>query len=301
MVYFHGTTDFYIEGPTAVTLGKFDGIHRGHQKLMRRILELEKADPAIRSTAFVFNSNKNDQLMTAAEQKSLIAEMGISNLVNCPFVPEITGMLPEEFVGEVLIGKLHASHVVVGTDFRFGYKRSGDTGVLRDLQHRYGFSLDVIEKERYMDREISSTYVREALSSGDMELVRALLGRSYTVEGTVVRGRHMGTGMGMPTANLVPPEEKMLPPNGVYFSETLMDGEKYRSVTNIGYKPTIGETFKGVETYMFGINTKDELYGREIRVSLLHYLRPEIRFDSIDDLKQQIRTDIRSGKEYFGE
>ncbi len=239
--------------------------------------------------------------MTAAEQKSLIAEMGISNLVNCPFVPEITGMLPEEFVREVLIGKLHASHVVVGTDFRFGYKRSGDTGVLRDLQHRYGFSLDVIEKERYMDREISSTYVREALSSGDMELVRALLGRSYTVEGTVVRGRHMGTGMGMPTANLVPPEEKMLPPNGVYFSETLMDGEKYRSVTNIGYKPTIGETFKGVETYMFGINTKDELYGREIRVSLLHYLRPEIRFDSIDDLKQQIRTDIRSGKEYFGE
>lgn len=301
MVYFHGTTDFYIEGPTAVTLGKFDGIHRGHQKLMRRILELEKADPAIRSTAFVFNSNKNDQLMTAAEQKSLIAEMGISNLVNCPFVPEITGMLPEEFVREVLIGKLHASHVVVGTDFRFGYKRSGDTGVLRDLQHRYGFSLDVIEKEKYMDREISSTYVREALSSGDMELVRALLGRSYTVEGTVVRGRHMGTGMGMPTANLVPPEEKMLPPNGVYFSETLMDGEKYRSVTNIGYKPTIGETFKGVETYMFGINTKDELYGREIRVSLLHYLRPEIRFDSIDDLKQQIRTDIRSGKEYFGE
>ena len=301
MVYFHGTTDFYIEGPTAVTLGKFDGIHRGHQKLMRRILELEKADPAIRSTAFVFNSNKNDQLMTAAEQKSLIAEMGISNLVNCPFVPEITGMLPEEFVREVLIGKLHASHVVVGTDFRFGYKRSGDTGVLRDLQHRYGFSLDVIEKERYMDREISSTYVREALSSGDMELVRALLGRSYSVEGTVVRGRHMGTGMGMPTANLVPPEEKMLPPNGVYFSETLMDGEKYRSVTNIGYKPTIGETFKGVETYMFGINTKDELYGREIRVSLLHYLRPEIRFDSIDDLKQQIRTDIRSGKEYFGE
>lgn len=301
MVYFHGTTDFYIEGPTAVTLGKFDGIHRGHQKLMRRILELEKADPAIKSTAFVFNSNKNDQLMTAAEQKSLIAEMGISNLVNCPFVPEITGMLPEEFVREVLIGKLHASHVVVGTDFRFGYKRSGDTGVLRDLQHRYGFSLDVIEKERYMDREISSTYVREALSSGDMELVRALLGRSYTVEGTVVRGRHMGTGMGMPTANLVPPEEKMLPPNGVYFSETLMDGEKYRSVTNIGYKPTIGETFKGVETYMFGINTKDELYGREIRVSLLHYLRPEIRFDSIDDLKQQIRTDIRSGKEYFGE
>ena len=301
MVYFHGTTDFYIEGPTAVTLGKFDGIHRGHQKLMRRILELEKADPAIKSTAFVFNSNKNDQLMTAAEQKSLIAEMGISNLVNCPFVPEITGMLPEEFVREVLIGKLHASHVVVGTDFRFGYKRSGDTGVLRDLQHRYGFSLDVIEKEKYMDREISSTYVREALSSGDMELVRALLGRSYTVEGTVVRGRHMGTGMGMPTANLVPPEEKMLPPNGVYFSETLMDGEKYRSVTNIGYKPTIGETFKGVETYMFGINTKDELYGREIRVSLLHYLRPEIRFDSIDDLKQQIRTDIRSGKEYFGE
>ena len=301
MVYFHGTTDFYIEGPTAVTLGKFDGIHRGHQKLMRRILELEKADPAIKSTAFVFNSNKNDQLMTAAEQKSLIAEMGISNLVNCPFVPEITGMLPEEFVREVLIGKLHASHVVVGTDFRFGYKRSGDTGVLRDLQHRYGFSLDVIEKERYMGREISSTYVREALSSGDMELVRALLGRSYTVEGTVVRGRHMGTGMGMPTANLVPPEEKMLPPNGVYFSETLMDGEKYRSVTNIGYKPTIGETFKGVETYMFGINTKDELYGREIRVSLLHYLRPEIRFDSIDDLKQQIRTDIRSGKEYFGE
>lgn len=301
MVYFHGTTDFYIEGPTAVTLGKFDGIHRGHQKLMQRILDIEKADPSVRSTAFVFNSNKNDQLMTAAEQKRLIAEMNISYLVNCPFVPEITGMLPEEFVRDVLLGKLHASHIVVGTDFRFGYKRSGDTGVLKDLQDKYGYRLDIIEKEKYMGREISSTYVREALSAGSMELAKTLLGRNYTVEGTVVRGRHMGTGMGMPTANLVPPAEKMLPPNGVYISETVMDDQVYRGVTNVGYKPTIGETFKGVETYMFGIGSKDELYGREIRVSLLHYLRPEVRFDSIDSLKAQIRKDIQSGKEYFGE
>ena len=149
MVYFHGTTDFYIEGPTAVTLGKFDGIHRGHQKLMRRILELEKADPAIKSTAFVFNSNKNDKLMTAAEQKSLIAEMGISNLVNCPFVPEITGMLPEEFVREVLIGKLHASHVVVGTDFRFGKGAKGDCETLKQLGERFGIKVDVIRQLRH--------------------------------------------------------------------------------------------------------------------------------------------------------
>ena len=239
--------------------------------------------------------------MTAAEQKRLIAEMNISYLVNCPFVPEITGMLPEEFVRDVLLGKLHASHIVVGTDFRFGYKRSGDTGVLKELQDKYGYRLDIIEKEKYMGREISSTYVREALSAGSMELAKTLLGRNYTVEGTVVRGRHMGTGMGMPTANLVPPAEKMLPPNGVYISETVMDDQVYRGVTNVGYKPTIGETFKGVETYMFGIGSKDELYGREIRVSLLHYLRPEVRFDSIDSLKAQIRKDIQSGKEYFGE
>ena len=276
MDYFHGTTDFRMEQASAVTLGKFDGVHLGHQKLMQRIKELEKAQ--VDSVVFALNSCTKDRI--------------------CPFTPDIAGMEPEQFVKSVLMDRLHAKYIVVGTDFRFGYHRMGDVETLKKLQSKYGFYAEILPKERFKDREISSTYVKEALMEGNMKLANRLLGRPYFVSGIVRHGRKIGRTLGMPTVNLLPVKEKLLPPNGVYVSRTLIGGIFYPGITNIGYKPTVGEKFRGVETYLFDVDM--DLYGTEILTELLFFVRAEKRFASLQELKYQMQRDISFGREYFG-
>ena len=311
MIYFRDTTDFYMAGPTAVTLGKFDGLHLGHQKLLRQILEVSRGRTS--SVVFTLNPRQEALLLTDQEQKEILDRMGVDCMIKCPFVPEISGMSPREFIEKVLIGSLHAACVVVGTDFRFGYKRAGDAAFLKACEAKYGLKVYVIEKEKYKGREISSTYVREALAEGDIPLVNTLMGRPYTLEGTVIHGRHLGTKLGMPTANIVPDPAKLLPPNGVYYSMTSLEEEDaqghktvtegqsiwHPGLTNIGIKPTVGSRYVGAETYLYDGN--QELYSRQIRVRLLHYERPEVKFASIDELKLQIERDVSRGREYFRE
>ena len=208
-------------------------------------------------------------------------------------------MEAEEFVKEVLVNRLHAKYIAVGKDFRFGYRRGGDVNLLLWLQKKYGFQVEVIEKERYGERDISSTYVKEALAIGNMELVNELLGYRFFVSGEVLHGRRIGRTLGMPTTNLVPTTKKILPPNGVYLSRTRIGDRVYGGVTNIGYKPTIGESFRGVETYIF--NFDGDLYGENIEVELWKYKRPEMKFASVDALQAQMEADIDFGKEYFCE
>ena len=297
MIYFQNTIDFYMAGPTAVMLGKFDGVHKGHQKLLEKIGAYTKEHPGTASVAFVLSAREENKILTDEEQKDLFEQAGISCLVRCPFIPEIYTMSPEAFIEEVLVGKLHAAYITVGTDFRFGHNRAGSAQTLLDLADRYGYVTEIVDKEMWEGREISSTYIREALQEGNMELAANLMGRAFSVSGKVIHGRHLGTQMGMPTANLVPAQDKLLPPNGVYYSRTLLNGEEYEGITNIGCKPTVNGTFIGAETYLFHMDRP--LYGEEIRVDLLHYKRPEHKFDSIESLKEQITSDIEDGKEYF--
>lgn len=297
MKFFQGTTDFYLDGACAVTLGKFDGVHLGHQKLMRRIRELET--DTVSSVVFALKTRTEELLLTGEEQKDIVKNMGISCLIECPFVPEIAGMQPEEFVEKILVERLHAKHIVVGTDFRFGCRRKGDARLLSAMQDKYGFQVDILEKEKLGDREISSTYVREALAQGRMELVTQLLGRPFSIKGVVQHGRRIGRTLGMPTLNLVPSLQKLLPPNGVYASRTLVGGTYYPGVTNIGYKPTVGERFRGVETYLFDVDL--ELYGQEIVTELFCFERPEQKFPSLEELKAQMHRDISFGRAYFRE
>jgi riboflavin kinase/FMN adenylyltransferase len=206
-------------------------------------------------------------------------------------------MEPEEFISEILVKKLRASYIVVGTDFRFGHHRHGDVQLLHDLQEKYNYTVRIIEKECYGDREISSTYVREALSKAEMELVSALLGYDYPVRGVIEHGKQLGRTIGMPTINLIPAEKKLLPPHGVYFSHAVIDGRTYNGVTNIGSKPTVDGSFVGVETYLFG--TEEDLYGREAEIRLLSFRRPEMKFASVEELKARMESDIQAGREYF--
>lgn len=295
MKYFTNTTDFYSDVPSAVTLGKFDGLHRGHQKLIREITRLR--GDGVASVVFALASEERPYLLSPEEKREMVSQYNIDCMINCPFIPEILSMEPEEFIRKILKEKLKAAYVVVGTDFRFGHKRKGDAALLQSLQDQYNMKVFVLEKECHGQREISSTYVKEALAAGDMELVHTLLGYHYPVKGTVQHGRQLGRRLGMPTVNLIPEPGKLLPPPGVYFSDVYSAGRQYRGVTNIGYKPTVDGSFLGVETYLYDFH--QDIYGREAEVRLRHYRRPEQKFESVEALKRQMQKDIASGKEYF--
>lgn len=301
MNYVTGTTKFHIRGPSAVSLGKFDGLHRGHQKLIGRVLS--KRQQGLTSVIFTFEKNptrmlsglSGQNIMTNEERRRLLEYGGVDELLECPFIPELSHMEPEDFVREVLAAQLHAAFVAVGEDFRFGFQRKGDAEKLKELGARYGFYVEVVEKEKSHGRDISSTYVREALHEGNIPLANELLGYRYFVSGEVLHGRQIGMTLGLPTTNLLPPEEKLLPPNGVYLTKTVLDEEDYYGITNIGYKPTVGgESKKGVETYLFDYN--GDLYGRYLTVEFLEYERPEQKFKSLEELKARILSDVHWGK-----
>ena len=296
MRYFCNTTDFYSDGPTAVTLGKFDGLHRGHQKLIEEILRLGSKEE-VQTAVFALASDERPYLLSPEEKKERLERYNIDYLIRCPFIPEILGMEPETFVKEVLKERLHAKYVVVGTDFHFGHNRKGDADFLKMLEEAYDMKVIVMEKECFNGREISSTYIRELLALGNMELVSKLLGYEYPVSGIVQHGKKLGRRLGMPTVNLIPEPGKLLPPCGVYYSDVFSGGNQYCGVTNIGYKPTVDGSFLGVETYLYDFH--QDVYGKEATICLRHYERPEQKFDSVESLKHQMQKDIQLGKQYF--
>lgn len=296
------TLDFSISEISAVTLGKFDGIHKGHQKLMRMILEKRKQ--GLKSVVFTFGQmpgtvlcGKGRTILTGAERRKHLEGLGIDYMVECPFVPEIIQMEPEAFVEKILVGQLHAKYIAVGPDFRFGHNRMGSVKLLKQLAPVFGYEVEVFEKECLEDKVISSTYVRYMLQNGEMETVEKLLGYPYYVSGTVVHGHAIGRKLGIPTLNLIPDDEKMLPPNGVYLTKTVFGQEEHLGITNVGVKPTIsGEELKGIETHLF--DYEGDLYGREVTVVFYAFERPERRFESLEDLKKQLREDVVWGKQH---
>lgn len=306
MEYIQGTRSFTIEEPTVVTMGKFDGRHRGHQKLLRAMNDL-KAMHGWKTAIFTFSATPKEVvegkpqtvITTNQERRNNLEKLGIDYLIEYPFTEEVSHMPPEDFVKKILVEQMNAKAIVVGTDCGFGYKRSGDAGLLAKLAGELGYELVVIVKEKDRDRVISSTYVREELDRGNMEKANELLGEPYAIHGTVVHGNHIGGGvLGFPTANLLPPPEKHLPRFGVYVSRVLIDGKLYGGITNIGRKPTIdGVSPVGVETFIYGLD--QDLYGKNIEVQLLTFERPERKFSSLRELRDQIGRDKAFGEEYL--
>ena len=292
------TTEFQIAEETAVSLGKFDGLHQGHRLLIDRILK--KREEGLASLMFTFDFGERPALTLPEERRELLRRDHLDYLVECPFVPALSHMEPEDFVRKVLKGQLHARYLAVGTDFRFGYQRRGDYRLMQEMSASCGFRVEVVEKACWQGREISSTYIKEELEQGHMEQVNQLLGYAYSVTGEVLHGRQIGRTLGLPTTNLLPREQKLLPPNGVYATRTLIAGEVFEGITNIGYKPTVGgETRKGVETYLFDLDRN--LYGETIQVQFYGYERPERRFPNLEALKAQIESDVAWGREFFGQ
>ena len=304
MRYLTKTLDFDSRGDSVVTLGKFDGLHRGHMLLIRRVLAIGRTE-GLETVVFTFDVPpqskvqhvKPHQLLTNEERRARLEQLGMDCLVECPFVDEVMHMTPEAFIKEILVGDLQAEHVAVGEDFRFGYERKGNPELLREMGKKLGFSVDVIPKEMEGKRKISSTFIREELKRGNMEKVNDLLGFPFFVDGVIEHGRGMGHKFLLPTTNIIPAKEKLMPPNGVYDTVSHFKDRSLKGITNVGYKPTVGEKFLGVETYLF--DCEEDLYGESCRVEFFHYSRPEKRFSSIEALKQQLLKDAEKGKTYF--
>ena len=303
MEYIHGTEDFKLERSSAVTLGKFDGVHLGHQKLISIVKE-KAEEQGLLSVMFTFDRiplsicpQKNQHfLSTNSERRMLCENYGIDVEVEYPFTTTLMNMEPEEFVSDILINKLKAKVIVVGTDYCFGRDRSGNVEFLISNAAKYGYETIVVEKEKFQDKDISSTYVREELKLGHMETVNVLLNRPYSITGIVAKGNQLGRKLEIPTINVYPTEIKLLPPNGVY--AILIDGVWYYGVTNLGTKPTISDGYEvSVETNVFDFDK--DVYGNRVEVALYHFLRQEMKFENVEALKKQMESDASFAKEMF--
>ena len=250
---------------SAVTLGKFDGIHRGHQKLVEKILE--QKEKGLQTVLFSLGIG-SQMIFTKEERCQLLEKAGVDVLIECPLDNRIRHMKAETFIKEILVGDLQAEHVAVGEDFRFGYERKGTPQLLETMGRKLGFTVDVVPKEMEGRRKISSTFIREELKKGNMEKVNDLLGIPFFVDGVIEHGRGMGHKVLLPTTNIVPAKEKLMPPNGVYDTVSHFKDRTLCGITNVGYKPTIGEKFLGVETYLF--DCEEDLYGEPCRVEFFH-------------------------------
>ncbi len=296
-----GRTDFCLDKACAVAIGKFDGIHRGHQALLSHILEKKKS--GLESAVFTFDpvpavffgKGQVRELTTREEKRRIFQRLGVDVLIEFPLRADTAAISPAAFIEGILARRMRAAYVAAGTDVTFGAGGAGDGAMLAAYGDRLGFAVEVIDKVCADGREISSSRIRRALEAGEMEQVTELIGFPYSVTGTVVHGRRLGRTIGMPTVNLLPPGDKLLPPRGVYFSNVSYGGNHYRSITNIGCKPTVSrEKVMGVETYLYDFN--EDIYGREITVNLLGFKRPEMKFDSVEELKRQMEKDIAEGK-----
>lgn len=304
MDYIREIQAYQCEKESAVTLGKFDGLHRGHQKLIQKICE-KKEKFHVKTIVFAFDMNPffrqkglvRKGITTNEERKERLSQV-VDVLVECPFDERISTMTAEDFIEKILVQTFHAKYIVVGTDFHFGFEKKGDVAMLAAYAEKNGYELTVVSKEMFGNREISSTYIREELEKGHLENVNQMLGYPYTISGMVEHGKQLGRTLGFPTLNVHPSDEKMLPPKGVYMTNTFVDGRIYHGLSNVGFKPTVADEHRMlIETFLFDYN--GNAYGKEVRTQLLHYKRPEQKFDSVDELKAQIDTDIDYARDYF--
>lgn len=304
MQYIAETREFQIKEQTVVSIGKFDGLHRGHQKLMREMIKWK--EQGLKVAVFTFSTppgslvkgRMQTMIMTNEERMELLHNAGVDYLVEYPFDEEVCHMEPERFIEEILTGKMNAKVIVTGPDCHFGYKAAGDGALLKKLEETYGYRYFIVDKERDGGKIISSTYIRDMLAEGRIQKANSLLGYNYFVSGLVEHGNAIGHTKLYPTANLVPPREKHLPKFGVYVTRVTVDKKTYGGLTNIGKKPTIsGDYPAGVETYLYDF--EGNLYGKFMKVELLDFVRQEMKFASIEELKAQLDRDIRVCKEMY--
>jgi riboflavin kinase/FMN adenylyltransferase len=288
-----------------LALGNFDGVHRGHRKILDRVRRVASERGAT-SVVMTFDPHpprivRPDKapplLMTTAQRLEAIETTGVQGTAIVRFTSELSRWDPETFVQTVLVDWLRVSEVWVGANFLFGRDRAGTFTLLRTLGARFGFNAEKIDPVRYKDFVVSSTRVRRLLNEARVDEAGALLGHQYFIDGTVVQGEQRGRTIGFPTANLST-ENELLPPHGVYATTATVEGLVYPSVTNIGVRPTVDQSGRvSIETHLFNLDRN--LYGARMRVGFVQRLRDERTFESLDALKGQIQADCDRARVLF--
>ncbi len=288
-----------------LALGNFDGLHRGHLKVIERVKRgaVEHGGIAMAMTfdphppRVVRPDKAPPLLMTSAQRLEALNRAGIHCVAVVRFTRELSQWDPETFVRTVLVEWLRVSEVWVGANFLFGHERSGTFTLLRTLGQRYGFRAEKIDPIRYKEFVVSSTRIRRLVAEGRMDEAAALLGHPYYLTGTIVEGRHRGREIGFPTANLRTANE-LIPPHGVYATTLTIDGIVHAALTNIGLNPTFGDSTEAtIETYV--LRYDGDLYGREVQLGFVQRFRDERKFDDVDGLKAQIEADRRRAERLF--
>ncbi len=291
--------------PCAVTIGVFDGVHRGHQHLVSLLLEHARRQ-GLATAALTFNPHPRTVLQPGAiityltsveERVELLQALGLDAVGVLAFTSELAQLSPREFLG-LLVEELGMKLLVVGPDFALGRGRAGNLDVISEIGDDLGFRVEIAPLLAESGGKVGSTAVREALAEGDLEHVSRLLGRPFSVRGPVVTGDHRGRDLGFPTANIALGLDRALPPYGIYVTRTYVRENAYPSCTSIGVRPTFHtDGLATVETYILDFD--EQIYGEEIRIDVLHRLRDELRFEKVDDLIAQMHRDIADTREYF--
>lgn len=289
---------------SVVTIGNFDGVHLGHQRLLKRVAELARERRAA-PVAVTFDPHPirvlaperaPQTLSTLAGRARLIEAQGIELLLVMPFTRELAHFSPDAFVRKILVESLRAVCVCVGPNFRFGYRQAGDLRTLRELSEPYGFALDLVPAVTVRGIEVSSSAIRRLLSAGNVHLAGRLLGRPFANSGAVVAGRGVGSRETVPTLNLVPAEEQV-PRPGVYVTQARFESGEQAAVTNVGYKPTFGDLPLSIETHLLGF--EGEVSASQIEIAYFRRLRDEIKFQNPAMLRAQIEEDVRRANKFF--
>ncbi|PRY40139.1 riboflavin kinase/FMN adenylyltransferase [Spirosoma oryzae] len=299
MLIHRGLDELHPLPNAVVTSGTFDGVHRGHQTILARLTEVARASggesvlitywPHPRTV--LSNDSMDLKLLTTLDEKiDLLEQAGVDHLVVIPFTRAFSELSSAEYIRQVLIDKIGTRKLVIGYDHRFGRDREGGFDYIQAHQNEYGFGVEEIPRQDIEAVGVSSSRIRAALDAGQIDIANRLLGRPYSLSGTVVKGRQLGRTIGFPTANLqVDDPVKLIPANGVYAVDVLYAGQKFSGMLNIGFRPTVAGTHQTIETYIFDFDK--DIYGEHLTLQFRAFLRPEQKFDGLSALVSQLKQD----------
>lgn len=281
---------------SVITIGNFDGVHKGHQVLIKEAVQFANKRN-IKSVVFTFDNHPANyfekkhvkSIITNNEKINRIKSLGVDILVIIPFDSYMTKISPIEFIKGVLIDKLGARKIIVGHDFTFARRKEGNTKLLKEMSFKYGFELEIVNPIKVNDIRVSSTYIRQLVAEGSVDKVNKYLGYHCEIKGNVIKGKQLGRTIGFPTANIEINDDLLIPNNGIYATKVYVHNDVYYGATNIGYNPTVNGDKLSIETNILEFD--EDIYGQVIKIEFLERIRDEKKFNSLEELKAQLKKD----------